>query len=69
MIRNTMLISLTFLFIKQWKLSWRYEVHLKAKNKVMCHHLHMQIRRQYQILFRDKFFEQFLITFMLMYSI
>ena len=29
----------------------------------MHHHLHMQIRCQYNILFDDKFFEQFLITF------
>ena len=29
----------------------------------MCHHLHMQIGCKYKILFGDKFFEQFLITF------
>ena len=41
------------------------KVYLKAKNKVMCHHLHMHIRCQYKILFGDKFFKQFLITFTL----
>ena len=29
----------------------------------MCHYLHMQIRIQYKLLFGDKFFKQFLITF------
>ena len=39
------------------------KVHLQAKNKEMCHHLHMQIRRQFKILFGDKFFKQFLNKF------
>ena len=64
MIRNTMLISLTFSFIIN---SERYaednKVHLKAKNKEMWRHLHMQIRCQFKILFGDKFFKQFLNTF------
>ena len=37
------------------------KVHLKSKNKEMCHHLHMQIRCHYKIVFEDKFFKQFLI--------
>ena len=63
MIRNTMLISLFFLYSLNSK---RYaednKVPLKAKNKEMCHHLHMQIRCQYKILFGDNFFKQFLNT-------
>ena len=39
------------------------KVLLKAKNEQICHNLHMQIGCQYNILFNDKFFIQFLITF------
>ena len=39
------------------------KVHLKAKHLYMCHHLHMQIRCPYNILFNEKFFKQCLITF------
>ena len=58
-----MLILLIFYSLSSESYAEDNEVHLKAKNKVMCHHLHMQIKCQYKILFGDKFFKQFLITF------
>ena len=63
MIRNAMLISLTFLITKDESYAGDNKVHLKARNKVMRHHLHIQIRCQYKILLKDKIFKQFLITF------
>ena len=63
MIRNTMLISLTLFSVNSEIYAEDNKVHLKAKNKLMCHQLHMQLRCQYNILFDDKFFKQFLITF------
>ena len=63
MIRNTMLISLTFYSLNIERYAEDNKVHLKAKNKEMCHHLHMQIKCQYNVLFGDKIFKEFLITF------
>ena len=47
MIRNTMLISLPFYSLNSESYAEDNNVHLKAKNKVMCHYLHMQIGSQY----------------------
>ena len=58
-----MLISLTFYSLNSERYSEDNKVHLKAKNKVMCHHLHMQIGCQYKIIFEHKFFKQLLIIF------
>ena len=55
MIRNTLLIAVTFYSLNSESYAEDNKVCLKAKNKVMCHHLHMQIRCQYKILFGDKF--------------
>ena len=63
MIRNTMLISLTFFSLNSESYAEDNKVHLKAKTKVMRHHLHIQIRCQYKIILEDKMFKQFLITF------
>ena len=63
MIRISMLISLTFSLLNSERYAEDNKVHLKAKNKEMCHHLHMQIRCQFTILFGDKLFKQFLNTF------
>ena len=63
MIRTTKLISLTFYSLNCESYAEDNKVHLKAKDKAMCHHLHTQIRCPYKILFGDKFFKQFLKTF------
>ena len=63
MIRNTMLISLTFYSLNSERYAEDNKVQLKAKNKEKFHHLHMQIRCQYNILFGDKFFKQVPFTF------
>ena len=63
MIRNTMLISLTFHSLNSETYAEDNKVHLIAKNKETCHHLHMQIRCQFKILFGDKLFKQFLNKF------
>ena len=54
-----MLISLTFSILISERYAEDNKVHFKAKNKEMCHHLHMQIRYQFTILFGDKLFKQF----------
>ena len=46
MVRNTMLISLPFHSLNSERYAEDNKVHLKAKNKEMCHYLHMQIRCQ-----------------------
>ena len=46
MIRNTMFVSLTFYSLNSERYAEDNKVHLKAKNKEMCH---MQIRCQYKI--------------------
>ena len=51
-----MLISLTFSLLNSERYAEDNKVHLKAKNKEMCHHLHMQIRCQFTILFGDTLF-------------
>ena len=53
MIRNTMLVSLPFYSLNNESYAEDNKVHLKAKNKVMCHRLHMELRCQYKILFGD----------------
>ena len=58
-----MLISVTFYSLTSESYAENNKAHLKAKIKVMCHHLHMQKRCQYKISFGDKFFEEFLSTF------
>ena len=63
MIRNTMLISLTFSLLNRERYAADNKVHLKAKNEEMCRHLHMQIRCQFTILFGDKLFKHFLNIF------
>ena len=60
--RISMLISLTFSLLNSERYAEDNKVHLKAKNKEMCHHLHMQIRCQFTILFGDKLFKHFLNT-------
>ena len=62
MIRISMLISLTFSLLNSERYAEDNKVHLKAKNKEMCHHLHMQIRCQFTILFGDELLTQFLNT-------
>ena len=54
MTRNTMLIALTFYSLNSESYAEDNKVHLKTKNKVMCHYPHMQTRCQYKILFGEK---------------
>ena len=61
MIRNTLLISLTFYSLNSE--IYAEDNKVQKLKKEMCHHLHMQIRCQYNILFGDKFLKLFLIIF------